>query len=75
MTDKQVIERTEKIFGKGWRPEYDTMDTFVCSSFYYIMYLAGHQQEALLQHPGKTEERAPPGQSAWPPAQPADPSH
>jgi leucyl-tRNA synthetase len=32
-------ERTEKIFGKGWTPEYDTMDTFVCSSFYYLMYL------------------------------------
>ncbi len=32
-------ERTEKIFGKGWTPECDTMDTFVCSSFYYLMYL------------------------------------
>src|SRR3989338_4161226 len=28
-----------KIFGKGWVPEFDTMDTFVCSSFYYLMYL------------------------------------
>lgn len=40
LTDsKEFIERTEKIFGKGWRPEYDTMDTFVCSSFYYLRYL------------------------------------
>lgn len=37
---KEFIERTEKIFGKGWTPEFDTMDTFVCSSFYYLRYLA-----------------------------------
>ncbi len=36
---KEFIERTEKIFGKGWRPEFDTMDTFVCSSFYELRYL------------------------------------
>ena len=36
---KEFNERTEKIFGKGWTPEYDTMDTFVCSSFYYLRFL------------------------------------
>lgn len=41
LTDsKEFIERTEKIFGKGWTPEFDTMDTFVCSSFYYLLYLS-----------------------------------
>jgi len=37
---KELLERTEKIFGKGWKPEVDTMDTFVCSSFYSFRYLA-----------------------------------
>lgn len=37
---KEFVERTERIFGKGWTPEFDTMDTFVCSSFYYLLYLS-----------------------------------
>ncbi|NLG06925.1 leucine--tRNA ligase [Candidatus Peribacteria bacterium] len=37
---KELKERTEKLFGKGWKPEVDTMDTFVCSSFYQFMYLS-----------------------------------
>jgi leucyl-tRNA synthetase len=37
---KELKERTEKIFGAGWKPEVDTMDTFVCSSFYQFRYLA-----------------------------------
>ncbi len=35
---KELLERTERIFGKGWRPEVDTMDTFVCSSWYYFRF-------------------------------------
>ncbi len=37
-TSKELLERTEKIFGKGWKPEIDTMDTFVCSSWYFLRF-------------------------------------
>ena len=38
-SSKELLERTEKIFGKGWKPEIDTMDTFVCSCWYYLRYI------------------------------------
>ncbi len=47
---KELLERTEKIFGKGWKPEIDTMDTFVCSSWYYFRFADPHNAAEFASH-------------------------
>ena len=51
----ELKARTEKIFGAGWTPEVETLDTFVDSSWYFLRYLDNANDAAPVSKQVQTD--------------------
>ncbi|MFA6814549.1 MAG: leucine--tRNA ligase [Patescibacteria group bacterium] len=57
-SSREFNERVERLYGEGWKPEYDTMDTFVDSSWYFLRYCDSRNQESFAS-PKRLEQWLP----------------